>query len=154
MSVLMNELDNIDRQLIGLLREDARRSVSALAEEIGVSRATIVNRIKRLEGKQIITGYTALIGSGVDDKLNGVRAHMCASLNGCSVASIQSKLLSEPSVSAIHTTNGRWDVIIELQSPDLASFDKALGRLRAIKDITQSETSILLSSYRSKSTVL
>lgn len=147
-------VDEIDRQLIGLLRQDARMSVSAVATAIGVSRATIVNRIQKLESNGVITGYTALIGSHADESLTGVRAHMCASLNGCSVSSIQTQLLSEPAVTAIHTTNGRWDVIIELQSKDLASFDRALGRLRAIRDITQSETSILLSSYRSQSTSL
>ncbi|NQY65682.1 MAG: AsnC family transcriptional regulator [Alteromonadaceae bacterium] len=56
----MKELDNIDRQLISLLRSDARLSVSMLAKKIQVSRATIQNRMNRLEKNGTITGYTAL----------------------------------------------------------------------------------------------
>jgi DNA-binding Lrp family transcriptional regulator len=57
----MYSLDNIDRQLIGLLRSNAREPVARLATTIGVSRATVQNRIDKLEKKGVITGYTTLI---------------------------------------------------------------------------------------------
>jgi len=150
----MYNIDYIDRQLISMLRADARTSVSELAKKVGVSRATIQNRLNRLEKEKIITGYTALVSPSTNKKVALVRAHMSLELNGCSVASIKSKLLSEPTVSAIHTTNGRWDVIVELQSESLEAFDKVLGHIRDIPEVTNSETSILLSSHRVKSSEL
>lgn len=147
----MYNLDNIDRQLISLLRADARTSVSELSKRVGVSRATIQNRLNRLEKEQVITGYTALVSPHINNTIALVRALMSLELNGCSVSTIKSKLLEEPAVSAIHTTNGRWDVIVELQSESLEAFDKILGHIRDIPEITHSETSILLSSQRIKS---
>lgn len=150
----MTELDNIDRQIIGILRTDARTSVSNIAQQIKVSRATIQNRIDKLEKFGVITGYTALISAAGNQNLASVRALMNIELVSANTDKVKNLLLTEPSVCAIHTTNGRWDMVVELQATSLESFDKILGRIRAIPDITSSETNILLSSTRTKSSNL
>lgn len=150
----MTELDNIDRQIIGILRTDARTSVSNIAQQIKVSRATIQNRIDKLEKSGVITGYTALISAAGNQNLASVRAVMNIELVSANTDKVKNLLLTEPSVCAIHTTNGRWDMVVELQATSLESFDKILGRIRAIPDITSSETNILLSSTRTKSSDL
>ena len=144
----MNNLDNIDRQLISLLRANARLSISALADKIRVSRATVQNRINKLEKSGVITGYTALISPASNEKMALIRAHMSVELTGTSTKKVKALLMAEPSVCAIHTTNGRWDLIIELQTQSLESFDKVLSRIREIPEVSSSETSILLSSHR------
>ncbi len=144
----MNDIDNIDRQLISLLRANARHSVSLLAKKIRVSRATVQNRINKLEKSGVITGYTALVSATTNEQMSIVRAHMNIEIKGSSTKNIRAALTAEPNVCAIHTTNGRWDMIIELQTQSLESFDKVLGRIREIPEISASETSILLSSHR------
>jgi DNA-binding Lrp family transcriptional regulator len=52
-------------------------------------------------------------------------------------------------VSAVHTTNGRWDLVVELGAADLADFDAVLRRIRLIPGVTASETSLLLATPRS-----
>jgi DNA-binding Lrp family transcriptional regulator len=52
-------------------------------------------------------------------------------------------------VSAIHTTNGRWDLVAELSAATLSDFDAVLRRIRLIPGITGSETSLLLATPRS-----
>lgn len=144
----MYNIDHIDKQLISLLRQDARLPISAIAKKIQVSRATVQNRIARLEKKNIITGYTALISSGVNEDISLVRALMNIEIKGNFTKNVKIALLAESSVCAIHSTNGRWDLIVELQTSSLEEFDQVLGRIRAINDISASETSILLSSQR------
>ncbi|WDD99693.1 MULTISPECIES: Lrp/AsnC family transcriptional regulator [Thalassomonas] len=144
----MSDLDNIDRQLISLLRADARTSVSQLAKTIDVSRATVQNRINRLEKRGVITGYTALVSPGTNEQVSLIRALMNIELKGTSTKNIKQALMAEPSVCAIHTTNGRWDMIAELQTRSLEEFDQVLGRIRNINEVSASETSILLSSHR------
>ncbi|MEW6981296.1 Lrp/AsnC family transcriptional regulator [Colwelliaceae bacterium 6471] len=144
----MYNIDHIDKQLISLLRQDARLPISAIAKKIQVSRATVQNRIEKLEKKNIITGYTALISSGVNEDMSLVRALMNIEITGNFTKNVKVALLAEPSVCAIHSTNGRWDLIVELQTSSLEEFDQVLGRIRAISDISASETSILLSSQR------
>ena len=146
----MVELDNIDRQLLGVLRSNARESVSAIAKQLKVSRATVQNRIRKLELSGVITGYTTLVASAAREDIASVRALMSIEITSASTAKLKQQLLAEPSVSAIHTTNGQWDMVIELQASSLNEFDKTLARIREISEISSSETSILLSSHRTK----
>ena len=150
----MVDLDNIDRQIIGYLRTDARVSVSQVAKQLKVSRATVQNRIDKMEKSGVITGYTALISAAGDENLAMVRALMNIELTSANTTKVKNALMTEPAVCAVHTTNGRWDMVIELQASSLESFDKALGRIRAIPEISSSETNILLSSSRTKTSNL
>ncbi|WP_027858190.1 Lrp/AsnC family transcriptional regulator [Marinobacterium jannaschii] len=144
----MSEIDHLDRQLISLLRTDARSSVASLAKAIGTSRATVQNRMSRLEKQGVITGYTVLLSSESDEALSRVRAMMSIKIEGNCSMKIREKLSQEPAVLAYHSTNGRWDLVVELQANSLEAFDKVLGRIRTIAGIAASETSILLSSKR------
>ena len=78
----MDKLDEIDRQLIGLLRQNARMPVARLAQQIGVSRATVQNRMARMEKQGVITGYTALIASAANEELSQIRALTHLELEG------------------------------------------------------------------------
>ena len=51
-------MDDIDQQLISLLRQDARMSIGDLAHKLKVSRGTVNNRLRKLEDSQVIVGYT------------------------------------------------------------------------------------------------
>lgn len=148
------ELDHMDRSLIGALRKNARFTVSALAKTLGVSRATVQNRMERLERRGVITGYTALVSSGTQESISLVRALMHIELEGNVSKKVREALINEPAVSAIHTTNGRWDYVVELQSPSLEAFDRVLGRIRDLEGVAATETSILLTSQRLRSSGL
>lgn len=143
-----NELDLIDRNLIGALRKNARLTVSALAKMLQVSRATVQNRMVRLERRGVITGYTALVSHSTQESVSLVRALMNIELEGNVSQKIREALIKEPAVSAIHTTNGRWDFVVELQSPSLEAFDRVLARVRSLNGVAATETSILLTSQR------
>lgn len=144
----MDVLDGIDRALIGLLRKNARIAVSDLAKQIGVSRATVQNRMKRLEQQGHISGYTAIVSPKVDQQMSAVRAIMNIEMEGNSSRAIRSMLMSEPSTVAIHSTNGHWDLIVELHTRSLEDFDRVISRIRGSKYIVSSETNILLSTQK------
>jgi len=57
-------------------------------------------------------------------------------------------LLGEPGVAALHDTNGRWDLLAELRVADMAELSRVLERVRLTRGIANTETSILLTSYR------
>ena len=76
---------------------------------------------------------------------------MSIALDGDVSRRVTSDLMCEPDVCAIHSTNGRWDLVLELQTRSLEEFDRILGRIRGLKGIGSSETSILLSSTRTGS---
>jgi len=57
-------------------------------------------------------------------------------------------LRGDPAVGALHSTNGRWDIVAELRADSLASFDQVLGRIRRLEGISSTETSLLLSTFK------
>lgn len=142
----MTGLDELDRQLIALLRQNARSSVAALAKRLGVARGTVTNRIARLESAGVIAGYTLRLRA--DDADQGVRAWVSIAVNGHQTRSVIRSLLAEPDVEAVHDTNGRWDLLAELRTADLAELSRLLERLRSLPAVSTTETSIHLATYR------
>lgn len=138
-------MDDKDRRLLTLLRENARLPVSSLAEMLGVSRGTVQNRIDRMVERGDILGFTVRVRP--DAEPSQVRAVMMIEVEGERTDRIIKLLRGYREISAIHTTNGRWDLVLELRTESLEAFDEALRRIRQIKGIASSETSLLLSSF-------
>ncbi|TKC88089.1 Lrp/AsnC family transcriptional regulator [Trinickia terrae] len=142
----MISLDDVDRQLIALLRDNARMSVVELARRLKVARATVQNRLTRLETGGVIVGYTVRLKPAAE--AHRIRALMSIAVQGNRGPEVVKVLRGHPNVTTIHSTNGRWDLIAELQSDSLESFDRVLGAIRLIDGIANTETSILLSTHK------
>jgi DNA-binding Lrp family transcriptional regulator len=139
-------MDDTDRQLIALLRADARTTVATLAARLGVSRGTVTNRLRKLEDEQVIVGYSVRLRP--DAEPNQIRAWMGVLVDGNQTRAVIASLLGEPGVAALHDTNGRWDLLAELRAETMTELSQVLERVRLIKGIANTETSILLASYR------
>ena len=139
-------MDDIDRQLLALLRKDARTPVATLASKLGLARGTITNRLRKLEDEQVIVGYTVRLRP--DAEPNQIRAWMGVVVDGNQTRAVIASLLGEPGVAALHDTNGRWDLLAELRVADMAELSRVLERVRLTRGIANTETSILLTSYR------
>lgn len=136
-------MDDTDRHLVSLLRDNARLPVATLAKKLGVSRGTVQNRIARLIATGSIEGFTVR----AKPDAGTIRAIMLIEIEGERSDRIVDELKKFPEVRAVHTTNGRWDMVIELATDSLQSFDRVLHRIRQITGVSASETSLLLSSY-------
>ena len=139
-------MDDTDRQLLALLRDNARISVIALAKKLHVSRGTVQNRISKLEDSGVIVGYTVRLKP--EAELHRIRAWMNIAVEGNKAVSVIQALRGEPNIHTLHTTNGRWDIIAELRADNLEAFNSVLGRIRLIPGIANTETSILLSTHK------
>ena len=139
-------MDSLDHRLIALLRDDARQPIAGLAKALGVSRGTVQNRIARLEREGLILGYTVRLKSSAEDRR--IRALMTVAVEGNRTDEVLRALRGDPAVCALHTTNGRWDIVAELRTDSLESVDRVLGRIRLIDGISNTETSLLLSTHK------
>jgi len=139
-------MDDLDHQLIALLRQDARLSVADLAHKLKVSRGTVTNRLRKLEDTQVIVGYTVRLKP--EAQTERIRAWMGVLVEGNQTRRVIAGLLGEPAVSALHDTNGRWDLLAELEVGSMAELSQALERIRLLAGIRGTETSILLTTYR------
>lgn len=139
-------MNKTDEQILGLLRDNARISITALAQTLKLSRATVQKRIELMETTGIITGYTVRLKPDAQKDL--IRAWMHIIVDGNKSTHVIKALRIDPAVETLHTTNGKWDLLVELKSDDLESFDRILDRIRTIPGIKNSETSILLSTHK------
>lgn len=143
---VMASLDDTDRELIALLRDNARTPVVALAKQLRVARATVQNRIARLERDGVIVGYSVRLKPAAEAQR--IRALMSIAVEGNRTAEVLRELRGHPNVAALHSTNGRWDLVAELRADNLEAFDSVLSGVRLIAGIAHTETSILLSTYK------
>jgi DNA-binding Lrp family transcriptional regulator len=139
-------MDELDRKLLALLRADARESVAALAARLKVSRGTIQNRIDKMLARGIIQGFTVRTLPDASD--HRVRAVMSIAIEGERSGAVVRALRGYPQVAAIHATNGRWDLVAELDTENLGEFSRTLDEIRMIEGIASTETSILLATHK------
>ncbi|MCR6491956.1 Lrp/AsnC family transcriptional regulator [Cellulomonas sp. P24] len=140
----MLPLDDLDRRLISALRADGRAPVTALARQLGVTRATVTARLARLQVDGTILGFSVRVHEEQDP--DSIRAITLIEVEGRSTDQAISQLRGLPEVRALHTTNGGWDLVAELRTDTLSHFDRLLAQIRSIDGVVNSETSLLLSS--------
>lgn len=139
-------LDDTDRALIAALRADSRAPVATLARRVGLSRGAVQNRINRMIADGAILGFTLRLPPHTEP--HRVRAIMSVAVEGQRSREVIAALRGFVEVGAVHTTNGRWDLVAELEAESLAAFSRALDRIREIKGIATTETSLLLETRR------
>jgi DNA-binding Lrp family transcriptional regulator len=140
-------MDTVDQRLISILRHDGRRSISDLALELGVSRGTVRSRLGKLEATGAIVGYTVVLRA--DAVSPPVRGLTMIEVEGRMLDRVIDALVGFPEIGAVHTTNGRWDLVVEISAQSLTDLDAVLSRLRQIQGVTASETTLLLATPRS-----
>ncbi len=136
-------LDDLDRALIARLLDDGRASVSALADALHVARGTVQGRVSRLVDGGVIRRFTIDLDPDVDAQ--AVRAMTLVQVSGATARAVARELRAIPEIRALHSTNGKWDMVADLHCGSLAELDRALATLRGVRGVTNTETSILLS---------
>ena len=142
----MSNMDDTDLQLIAALRRDGRATLSDLAARLGLSRATVRARIERLSARGDIAGFTVLTRGDVTEA--PVRGLMMIGIEGRGTDRIVNRLSGLPAVQAVHTTNGKWDLIVDLNATTLAELDEVLARIRSLEGVSTSETNLLLTTRK------
>jgi len=146
MKALAVNMDDSDKKLIAELRRDSRKSLSELSAELGLSRTTVRTRMERLQTQGVILGFTVVLKE--DTQQYPVRGLMLLGIEGRGTDRIVHRLNGIPAVEAVHSTNGKWDLIAELGTETLEQLDKVLAEIRRIDGIATSETNLLLATRR------
>ncbi|WP_037227299.1 Lrp/AsnC family transcriptional regulator [Roseobacter sp. GAI101] len=136
-----------DEALIAALRQDARQSLSDLATSLNLSRTTVRARLAKLRASGEIIGFTVVTRSDV--LADPVRGLMMIEIEGSGTERITRTLTKMAQLRAVHSTNGRWDVIVEIGAATLEDFDEVLARIRRMEGVVASETSLLLKTRKS-----
>lgn len=139
-------MDETDQRLIAELRRDGRAALSDLAERLDLSRATVRARMERLIARGEIAGFTVLTRGDVTAA--PVRGLMMIGIEGRGGEKVMARLTGIPAVMAVHSTNGKWDLIAELATQTLLELDEVIHRIRNLEGVMTSETNLLLSTRK------
>ncbi len=137
-------MDDLDRNILGLLGADARMSVATLARRLKVARSTIQARLERLETTGIIAGYTLKLGE--EARQGRLRASVLLTIEPRAQAGILSRLKSIPEVERVFTTSGRFDLLMQIAAPNTQVLDHLLDQIGALTGVKSSESLIHLST--------
>ena len=137
-------MDEIDRQLLTRLRENARASTAALARELGVSRTTIQSRIARLERSGVITGYTVRASEAHERGL--IRALVMITVGPKQTAGVEGAIRKMADVRALHSVSGPFDMIAEAATSSIGDMDALIDRIGALDGVERTTSSVILST--------
>ncbi|MEZ8006190.1 MAG: Lrp/AsnC family transcriptional regulator [Amylibacter sp.] len=137
-------MDKMDIKLLNILKKNARTSVSNIAIDLQITRTTVRTRMRKLKETGEISGFTVITKSDVSPA--PVRGLVMLQIEGTGAHTIRQKLLLLQQVYSVHTTNGKWDMIIDLGTQSLAELDEILSKIRKFSGVKGSETSLLLST--------
>jgi DNA-binding Lrp family transcriptional regulator len=138
------DLDEMDRQLLSLLRANARIPAAALARELGLSRSAVQERLKRLERDGIIAGYTVLLADHA--RRPGMAAQVLLTLDPKHQDRAIAALRGLPEVTSAHTVSGPFDLVAEVVASSAEALDAVLTRIGNLPGVTRTTSSVLLST--------
>jgi DNA-binding Lrp family transcriptional regulator len=137
------QLDDKDRRLLGMLREDARTSTAALARALDVARMTVVERLKRLEKAGVIAGYTVRLGE--DAQRGRMKVHALLRVDPKKGESVVQALHRITQVRAVFAISGIFDCMALVEAETTAEIDTVLDAIGSIPGVEGTQSSIVLS---------
>lgn len=138
-------MDAVDRKIVALLRENARRSFQDIGERISLSAPAVKRRVDRLEERGVIKGYTAT----VDPAVLGYHTHAFVSLyceGRMTAAEIREAVIDHPEVLGAYTVAGESSAILHVVAEDTQHLEASLERLRDTPGVLRTQTQIVLST--------
>ena len=137
------QIDEFDRRLLALLREDGRMSTAALARSLGVARTTVVERMKRLERGGVVAGYTVRMNSRVQGRM--LRVHVLLSVDPKKGESVVGALRAMPQVRAVYAISGTFDSLVFVEGDTTEEIDRVLDAIGTLPGVGKTQSSLVLS---------
>jgi DNA-binding Lrp family transcriptional regulator len=138
-------MDDVDRQIVALLREDARRSFQDIGRRVSLSAPAVKRRVDRLQASGVIRGYAARVDPGrFGWGTHAVVALFCE--GRMAAAEVRAAVEHHPEVEAAYTVAGEASAIMHVRARDTAHLEAALERIRDHPGVTRTQTQIVLST--------
>jgi DNA-binding Lrp family transcriptional regulator len=138
-------LDEVDRKIIALLRDNARRSFQDIGGHVSLSAPAVKRRVDRLEEKGVVKGYTAV----VDPEVLGFHTHAFVSMyceGRMTAAEVRAAVNDHPEVVGAYTVAGESSAILHVVAEDTQHLEQSLERIRDAPGVTRTQTQIVLST--------
>ncbi len=145
-------MDKLDSNIIDCLNGDARKSFREVAKELGISAGTAYNRIKKLEGEDIIKGYIPMIDAGkVGFDLFVIIGIKIA--HG-KLLEVEKKLTKDTRVYGVYDVTGEWDSIILARFRNREELNEFIKSVLATENVERTYTQVVLNILKDEKRVI
>jgi Lrp/AsnC family leucine-responsive transcriptional regulator len=148
-------LDRVDREILRLLREDGRMSHAAIAKHVRLSGPAVHERVRKLEQRGVIAGYTAVLDPETLGRFH-VAFVMVTLSEGNEFAAdepIVARICAEPDVLEFHRIAGEDCYLIKIRTSTNKELERLLRRIRSIRGVARTRTTLALSTELEKPTI-
>lgn len=134
------ELDEVDKKIIEILKQDARKNYTELAKQLNLSEGAVRRRVKNLVDRGVIKGFTILV-----EKDYGVKAVTFISINPATpTPEVADKLIKIDGVEEVYEITGQRDIMALITVPSMSSLNKVIEEIRNVSGVNETNTSIIL----------
>ena len=140
------ELDDVDRQILNLLQDNARRSFKEIAEEAKVSEATVFVRVKKLMKNSVIKSYKAIVDPKQVGK--GTLAFVMLKANPNVYTKVLPTLVNMDEIYEIYDVTGAYYAILKIRTSSTEELATIIDKIGMIEGITGTETTVVLRSIK------
>lgn len=139
---MANQVDSLDEQILAALQANGRLTMKSLAEHVGLSSPAMIERVRRLEERGVISGYRAIIAPTALGR--PITALIAATVDRRNQDAFMEQLERQPAVSEVHRTTGDATHLVKVNVPDMATLETIVDDLSGVG--ARCETTIVLSS--------
>lgn len=137
-----HKVDDVDRKIIRLLQEDARKSFNKIAESLGIAVGTAYNRVKSLEDSGILKGYTIMLDSA---KLGyGLTAVILIEAEGRYLPEVEKELANLDEVICIYDITGDYDVAVVARFRNRTTLNNFIKSTLKMPHVSRTVTNVVL----------
>jgi Lrp/AsnC family leucine-responsive transcriptional regulator len=146
------EPDAIDLQIIDALQEHGRMPHAKLADQVGLSAPSVIERVKKLEDSGVITGYHAAIDARMVGK--DVTAFIGVSIGHPRTINLFEDTVAQmPDILECHHVTGEHTVLLKVKTHNTASLEQLIRTIRLIDGVTRTETMVVLSTHTERAQI-
>jgi Lrp/AsnC family transcriptional regulator, leucine-responsive regulatory protein len=148
-----SEFDDIDRHILALLQENCKLPLAKIGEKVGLSAPSVIERIKKLEDNQVITGYHALLdarrlGKDVTAFIGVVIRHPKL------IGEFEKEIVELEGVLECHHVTGGHTLLLKVKTDDTSTLEELISKIRSIEGVDRTETMVVLSTHTERTQIL
>ena len=140
--MMTNQVDSLDEQILAALQENGRLTMKSLAEQVGLSSPAMIERVRRLEERGVISGYRAIVAPAALGR--PISALIAATVDRRDQEAFSRQVQEQAAVAEVHRTTGDATHLVKVNVPDMATLEKIVDDLSETG--ARCQTTIVLSS--------
>jgi len=135
-------MDKFDHEILNLLSQNARLSVTAIGDQIGLSRTAVNERIRKLEEQGTIQRYTIELGEGLSEQK--ISAYFELTFHPFDLETVKASLQQIPEIRQAHALSGNTDVLLFVEARSMERLTQVRTQLGELQDLEKLVTSTAL----------